>query len=65
MLPQARSPRRGPDDARDVPTVVQNLDLSVIGLLDVRRFQVSVNDALFVRLLECFGHLGGDVESLF
>ena len=46
-------------------TEVQNNDLSVLGLLDVGRFQVSVNDAPFVRLLECVGHLGGDVESLF
>ena len=46
-------------------TVVQNFDLAVLGLLDVCRFQVSVNDPLFVSFLERFCHLAGDVESLF
>jgi len=46
-------------------TKIQNLDLAFLGALDVRRFQVSVNDALIVCLLEGFGHLAGDVEGFF
>ena len=45
-------------------TEVQNLDLAVLGLLDVGRFEIAMNNPFLVRRLERLGDLGGDLESL-
>ena len=44
---------------------VQDLDLPVGGDFHVRRFQVAVNDALFVRRFQSLGHLQGKAMGLF
>ncbi len=41
---------------------VEDLDLVVCRDLDVRGFQIAMNDASLVRRLEGFGNLHGDAE---
>ena len=43
---------------------VENYDFAVLGELDVGRFQISMNNSLLVRFLQCFGDLVGDFNSL-
>ena len=45
-------------------TEIEDLDFAVAGEFDVGRFQIAVNDALFVRGFERVGDLAGDGESL-
>ena len=46
-------------------TEVQNLDLAVLGLLDVGRFQIPMNDPSLVSFLQGVGDLVCDVDCLF
>jgi len=42
---------------------IENLHRTVHGHLNVGRFQIAVNDTLFVRILQGFGDLPGDREG--
>ena len=45
-------------------TKVEHLDDTLWGHLDVRRFQIAMNDAAVVRGFQCFGHLSRDRHRL-
>ena len=46
-------------------TKVEHFDRAVVAHLDVGGLEIAVNDALFVRGLECFGDLSGDRQRVF
>jgi hypothetical protein len=43
-------------------TIIGNLDVAIKRQQDVVKFQIAINDAIFVEVLECQAHLGS-VES--
>ena len=43
---------------------VQNLDVAIVGQLDVRRFQITMDNASVMRGLQCFGNLLCNIQGL-